>query len=57
MTDRPLDAYTIPRRIQPGCQHQLGCKCDPPYWLRDPTPVELTRWFVPMFPKSGASNS
>lgn len=44
---RIIDAYTYPRRIQPGCQHQLGCKCDPPMWLRPPSPAELERWFKP----------
>lgn len=44
---RMLDAYRYPRRIQPGCQHQLGCKCDAPYWLREPTPAELERWYKP----------
>lgn len=38
---RILDAYTQPRRLTPGCQHQLGCKCDPPYWLRPSTGVEF----------------
>ena len=49
MTAEPriVDAYRFPRRIQPGCQHQLGCKCDPPYWLRLPTPAELARWHKP----------
>jgi hypothetical protein len=42
---RMLDAYRYPRRIQPGCQHILGCKCDAPYWLREPTPAELERWW------------
>lgn len=46
---RTLDAFRFPRRIQPGCQHQLGCKCDPPYWLRQPTAAELARW--PVQPK------
>jgi hypothetical protein len=44
MTDpRALDAYAIPRRLAPGCQHNLGCKCDPPYWLRPSSPAEQER--------------
>jgi len=35
------NAYTEPRRIVPGCQHMLGCKCDAPYWLREPTRREI----------------
>jgi len=50
MTDRIIDAYRYPRRIQPGCQHMLGCKCDPPYWLRNPTPAELARWVPEVLP-------
>lgn len=42
--ERIVDAYQYPRRIQPGCMHQLACRCDPPYWLRDPSPAELARW-------------
>jgi hypothetical protein len=42
--DRP-DAYRYARRIREGCQHQLACRCDPPYWLREPSPSELARWF------------
>jgi len=41
---RIVDAYQFARRIQPGCLHMLGCKCDPPYWLRPPSPQELARW-------------
>lgn len=36
-----LDAYARARRVQPGCQHNLGCEA--PYWLRDSTPVEQAR--------------
>ena len=43
---RIIDAYRFPREIRPGCQHQLGCRCDPPYWLRLPSPQELARWYV-----------
>jgi hypothetical protein len=35
------NAYVDPRKISPGCQHLLGCKCETPFWLRDPTPREL----------------
>ena len=41
-----MDAYTRARRVSPGCQHNLGCKCEPPYWLRDSTPVEQAREVV-----------
>jgi len=37
---RSINAYRQPRKIQEGCQHQLGCKCDPPYWLRESSPEE-----------------
>ena len=47
-TERVVDAYRFARRVQPGCQHQLGCKCDPPYWLREPSAAELARWSRPM---------
>ncbi len=42
-----IDAYRQPQRVKEGCQHLLGCKCTPPYWLRPPTPAELARWFIP----------
>lgn len=37
------DAFTQPRNIRPGCQHQLGCKCDIPYHLRASTEIEQAR--------------
>jgi hypothetical protein len=37
------DAYQQPQQVRPGCQHQLGCKCMPPYWLRASTPAEEAR--------------
>lgn len=37
------DAYASPRVIRPGCEHKLGCRCDPPYHLRESTPVEKAR--------------
>lgn len=52
MTNVPSDkdAYTQPRVIQPGCQHQLGCKCEPPFWLRDSTEPELRHYNIPKLP-------
>ena len=43
MTDevKVIDAYRNPQALRPGCQHQLGCKCSPPYWLRPSSPQEL----------------
>jgi len=35
-----LNAYRKPQQIRPGCQHQLGCRCDPPFWLRSSSPAE-----------------
>ena len=35
------DAYRRARRIQPGCQHVMACRCDPPYWLRPSSAIEL----------------
>lgn len=35
------DAYREPQRVRPGCQHQLGCRCDPPYWMRASSLAEL----------------
>lgn len=36
------DAYSQPRKLQPGCEHFQGkCKCDTPYHLRASTPLEL----------------
>lgn len=40
---RVIDAYRNPQQVRPGCQHQLGCKCDPPYWLRASSPAEEAR--------------
>jgi hypothetical protein len=37
------DAYSRPRKVQPGCQHHLGCKCEPPYWLRPSSPIEQAK--------------
>lgn len=38
--EQSLNSYRRARRISPGCQHNLGCRCDPPYWLRPSTPEE-----------------
>lgn len=35
------DAFSQPRRVNPGCQHGLGCGCDIPHHLRPSTPIEL----------------
>ncbi len=35
----PLDAYRFPR-----------APSQPPYWLREPSPSELARWFEPKVP-------
>lgn len=40
---RVTDAYRYPQRVRPGCQHQLGCKCERPYWLRASSPAEEAR--------------
>lgn len=40
---KPVDAYRHAREIRPGCQHQLGCRCQPPFWLRPFSPAELAR--------------
>ena len=40
---RVVDAYRQPREIRPGCQHQLGCRCEPPFWLRPFSEAELAR--------------
>lgn len=40
---RPLDAYRYAQQVRPGCTHQLGCRCTPPYWLRLSSPAELER--------------
>lgn len=37
------DAYRETQRVRPGCMHQLGCKCVPPYHLRASTPIEEAR--------------
>jgi hypothetical protein len=40
---REIDAYRYPRRVTEGCMHRLGCKCDPPFWLRAMSPAEEAR--------------
>lgn len=37
------DAYRLPQHVKPGCTHQLGCKCTPPYWLRLSSSIEQQR--------------
>jgi hypothetical protein len=37
---RELNAFRRAPVLRPGCQHQLGCRCDPPYWLRPSSPAE-----------------
>lgn len=38
-----LDAFTQPRVVRPGCQHNLGCRCEAPYWLRPSSLIEQQR--------------
>lgn len=46
-TDRPYDAYLRGRYVEDECDHNgMYCKCDPPYWLREPTAAERDRWHV-----------
>jgi hypothetical protein len=40
---RMPDAYRHPQEVRPGCQHQLGCRCTPPFWLRASSPIEEAR--------------
>lgn len=35
-----MDAYRRARVVKDGCNHQLGCKCESPFWLRLPTAIE-----------------
>lgn len=44
---RPVDGYRYPRKVVEGCQHRLGCRCDPPMWLREPSAAERKRFFIP----------
>jgi len=44
---RVIDAYRYPQKVRAGCQHQLGCGCDPPFWLRASSPAEQAREFRP----------
>lgn len=43
MTERIINAFVYARKVQPGCEHRLYCKCDVPYWLRESTLPELVR--------------
>lgn len=38
-----MNAYERDRQVRPGCMHRLGCRCQPPYWLRPSTLSELKR--------------
>lgn len=51
---KDLDAYRFPRHVAEGCQHRLGCRCDVPFWLREPTVREAAR-FLPEQPISSAA--
>jgi len=42
-----FDAYCHAREVRDGCQHMLGCRCDVPFWLREPTPAELEHYYEP----------
>lgn len=44
---KDFDAYRIPKLTREGCTHQLGCRCDPPYWLRPASTAEEARWHLP----------
>lgn len=37
------DAYRLPQEVRPGCTHQLGCRCQPPFWLRPSSSIEEAR--------------
>lgn len=56
MVEPARNAYTEPRRIQPGCTHHLGCKCDVPYHLRESTlsekRFEARAWLPPEIEES-----
>lgn len=54
---RIIDAYRFARRINEGCQHMLGCCCDPPFWLRPPTPAEDARAYKPRYVESEEGES
>ncbi len=55
--NRQVDAYRQPRRVRPGCQHQLGCRCQPPFWLRDFSLAELARIERNRLPGEGSGES
>lgn len=62
MTDKiqsleELNAYARPRQVREGCQHILGCRCEPPYWLRLPTATELARWHLPPAPETASGRT
>lgn len=35
MTDKPRTPFNSSPVLRPGCQHQLGCRCEPSYWMLD----------------------
>lgn len=39
--DAPVNAFRRPPVRKPGCTHQLGCRCEAPYWLRPSAPAEI----------------
>jgi hypothetical protein len=46
-SERPYNAYERARYVEAECEHNgPHCKCDPPMWLREPTPAELSHWPV-----------
>ena len=60
MTDKPpeeLDAWSRPRRVVEGCQHRMGCRCEPPFWLRLPTAAEDKRFRHPPSPADVAGRT
>lgn len=48
------DAFKQPRELRPGCMHMLGCRCTPPFWLREPTAAELRHYWQPPINPTGS---
>lgn len=44
---RVIDSYRFARKVREGCKHMMACGCETPMWLRNPSPAEEARWFVP----------
>lgn len=40
-----FDCFIQARRVVEGCKHMLGCGCDPPFWLREPTEAESKHYY------------